>query len=70
MIIRDSVTIATLQAKLTIAIKALEFYADREHWNISDPNGSAHVINSSDICEYNFGGSIARLSIAKIEGEK
>lgn len=46
----------------------VQFYADREHWNISDPNGSAHVIHSSDVdTETNFGGSRARQALGEKE---
>lgn len=51
------------------AILMAEFYGDRENWNISDPNGSSHVIHPIDVDdETNFGGKRARDFLEKVKG--
>lgn len=55
-----------VEALLAVA----EFYGDREHWNISDPSGAAHVIHSSDVDELKWGGKFARETLEQLAGEK
>lgn len=63
--------IQKLEKKNKIMRDALKFYADREFWNISEPNGSAHVIHSSDVdIETNFGGHRARQALKDAEAIK
>lgn len=60
--------IDTLEAKLAECVAALEFYADRESWNIAHaPNGKSGFIKSNDFDEFNFGGRRAREVLAKVK---
>ena len=57
-----------LEAKLAECVAALEFYADRESWNIAHaPNGKSGFIKSNDFDEFNFGGRRAREVLAKVK---
>lgn len=59
-----------LEQKLVLAVEALEFYSDREQWNIAHaPDGKSGFIHSSDFDEFNFGGKRARAALAKIGGK-
>ena len=78
MIIRDSVTIATLQTKLTIATEALKFYADG-HSDLEPIESKKHLYAENfpmgspewrkrSMSDY-ITGKVARATLAKIERE-
>jgi hypothetical protein len=57
-----------LEAKLAECVRALEFYGDRESWNIAHaPDGKSGFIKSNDFDEFNFGGKLAREVLAKVK---
>lgn len=76
--IGDIDKIKSLEAKLALAIEALEFYANVESWNLIHPShdrkDAKTIVNMdtsfNDLARRSFGGKLARKALTEIKEMK